>query len=535
MKIKRISWTNYKGLADGTIEADGRDVTVYGRNGAGKSSIASVIPFVLWGKVVGSLRRYDDGHDWPDGLRHYAEIEFDDGTRLMREIKDTKSTASMKTYLFLNGQDVKKAAFDAQVQRLLNGGGELVLNPFAFCNLTVGERRNLLLKFFAVASERDLLALPENAELAQLIGRSTANAFAKQCRDEIKALKREMQNIPALIEEQERNLLDVPEPAAIGELQMQIEAAEAKLKNLQTEPLRRQTERTKVERKINALESAIREYSYSIKSLAGERQRWIDEYRHQSALQSGKCPTCGQVLPQEQFAAKQKAKLNENLQKGLAVGAKANGYAMKLADTVHEVRRLREQYADVLQYEVPEQWSEQCNDLSQEISELKDKHARLKALETAAKRARERIAELKAEGKRYGARIFKLEGHAARAEDFQETTISTIEKQINRHFGLVKVKMFDYKRLTGELKLTCEPTLNGVPFSALSKGEKFMAAIDIVLTFQKVFNVELPIIIDDAESYTAQTLTVLPKNQLILFKVTDGDLQIVIEERRVAA
>ena len=34
-RIMRLSWQNYKGLGDGVINADGRDVIISGRNGAG--------------------------------------------------------------------------------------------------------------------------------------------------------------------------------------------------------------------------------------------------------------------------------------------------------------------------------------------------------------------------------------------------------------------------------------------------------------------------------------------------------------------
>ena len=34
MKIKQMSWWNYRGLADGAIEADGADVLIHGQNGA---------------------------------------------------------------------------------------------------------------------------------------------------------------------------------------------------------------------------------------------------------------------------------------------------------------------------------------------------------------------------------------------------------------------------------------------------------------------------------------------------------------------
>ena len=62
------------------------------------------------------------------------------------------------------------------------------------------------------------------------------------------------------------------------------------------------------------------------------------------------------------------------------------------------------------------------------------------------------------------------------------------------------------------------------------------AALDILDAFQKYFDAALPLIIDDAESYSAQTIKSyksLP-NQKILLKVADGKLKVTVERGKVA-
>ena len=85
MKLQKMRWFNYKGLADGEIDACCQDVIISGKNGAGKSSIAEILQFVLKGKYSGSLRRYDElGIIARDDRPHGAELTFEDGTVLRR-------------------------------------------------------------------------------------------------------------------------------------------------------------------------------------------------------------------------------------------------------------------------------------------------------------------------------------------------------------------------------------------------------------------------------------------------------------------
>ena len=113
----------------------------------------------------------------------------------------------------------------------------------------------------------------------------------------------------------------------------------------------------------------------------------------------------------------------------------------------------------------------------------------------------------------------------ADAKNFRRRKFVLVEDSINSRFKFVRFKLFDYTISTGEIKPTCEATLHGVPFSSLSRGEQLKAALDIFRTLQATFDVHLPIMLDDAESYTANSLVDIP-NQIFAFKVTDDDLYI---------
>ena len=75
--------------------------------------------------------------------------------------------------------------------------------------------------------------------------------------------------------------------------------------------------------------------------------------------------------------------------------------------------------------------------------------------------------------------------------------------------------------------------IDGVPYnSGLNRGAKLKAALDILKTLQRFYSIELPIFIDDAESYTSNSLVKIP-NQLFLLKAVEGQdvLKIEVEKK----
>ena len=529
MKIKRLSWRNYKGLRDGSIVADGHDVTISGRNGSGKSTIAEMIPFILFGKATGSLKRYDEnGLTIRDRLTHGAEVEFDDGLILRRELLDS-STGGQTAKLYINGAPVPKRQFDAKVESLTKAG-ELILNPFAFFAMTAKERRNFIARTFGALSEREFLSTPEHASLATMLNGMTAEMFIGYSKNELRRLKVEATEIPARLEELTRQQTTAPGGRPLDELDAALTAKRSEqrelLKPIPLAPC-----------PLSLVPDLERQESFLTRQLERERTRretLLAEYRRLKAKQSGTCPTCGQTIPAETFEAKRDEQLLSVVSEGKLIAAQIKELESELANVRKELatnRKISEQSAEQsAEYSALEaQRLERLAALQSEINALEAEKLNVKTAQALSGR----IDELKARERSLNEQIAATEGNLARAEKFQHEKIQRFETAINANFEHVRFKLFD-RLIDGTPRECCEAMLDGVPYLSLSKGEKLKAALDIWRALQRRCEVELPLIIDDAESYTANSLLAVA-NQKIILRVTESDLRIEVDERRLAA
>lgn len=530
MKIKRLGWRNCKGLQDGEIIADGRDVLISGRNGSGKSSIAEMIPFVLFGKVTGSLKRYDEnGLTQRDRLIHGAEVEFDDGLILRRELTDS-STGGQTAKLYIDGAPVQKRQFDAKVESLTNGAGELILNPFAFFTMTAKERRNFIARLFGTISEREFLSTSENKQLAALFGKLTAEGFIAKCKTDLKTKQIEATEIPARLEELTRQRATLPSVLTLDEPDNRLTAKRTE----QRELLKPIPQPPTPANRIGELE---RQETFLTRQLERERTRrenLLTEFRRLKARRAGTCPTCGQPIPAEVFEAKRDEQLLSVVSEGKLIAAQINEFESELANVRKELEANRAQSdklaAESAKYsELEAQRLERLAILQSDINALEAEKLNVKTALALDKR----IDELKSRERTLNEQIATLEGNLARAEKFQHEKIQRFETAINANFEHVRFKLFD-RLIDGTPREVCEAMLDGVPYGSLSKGEKLKAALDIFRAIQRRYEVELPLIIDDAESYTANSLLAVG-NQKIILRVTESDLQIEIAEGRLAA
>lgn len=549
MKIKRISWWNYRGLDDGEIIAGGADVIVRGQNGVGKTSIASIVPFVLFDNERDKVKPFVNGEVTRDpNLYSGAEVEFDNGRTLRREIIWTGR--SNTTELYVDGAAVNKKAFDAEVELLTGKGGESVLNPFVFCKLKPSEQRLFLMKTFGTGNKEPA---PEFFQ-----GQSADKVIAS-LKKSLKVLRDEAAGIPRLITENTRRLEDKPIDKQL------IESLEAEKKSLRDEQDKLFAEKSEVEtelatareelaklsandstQRIKQLERDIERTTRDYHDAAEETETLVQKYMSVQNQKPGKCPTCGQVIQLEQFKKWQASELEKIMAEGKKKRAREKSIEQTLSELKAEHDALKANTSDDSREKISElearikaltvkaaeektQRREQKNILDEKISAIdKDLGALNSVLEIP-----KRIEELRRHEKELNQRIVELEGQKRAAEAYRDRQIERLENRIAEHFEYVKFKMFKLSNQeTGECNPTCEAMLHGVPFSTLSKGERLKAALDIWRTLQKVYNVELPLMIDDAESYTLNSFVELP-NQKWLFKVSD-DEHLVIEVKKEA-
>lgn len=142
----------------------------------------------------------------------------------------------------------------------------------------------------------------------------------------------------------------------------------------------------------------------------------------------------------------------------------------------------------------------------------------------------ERILKLQNKQREVSQQIADIESEIDLLKDFERKMAEALEKDVNSYFEYAQVKMFDTYQ-NGEIKDICEFYVKGTAYSrGLNHGARMLTEIDICRAFQKLYDIECPIIIEDSESLDSDRIPQID-NQLIMLKRTDDD-KLIIEEVR---
>nr|DAG24959.1 MAG TPA: chromosome partition protein [Caudoviricetes sp.] len=180
--------------------------------------------------------------------------------------------------------------------------------------------------------------------------------------------------------------------------------------------------------------------------------------------------------------------------------------------------------------------------MSEEDQKLKaDVEKRLKDLESETEVLASRLA-VKAQWEKVNAQIVGLQEERTQwkeqidsldekikaASDFQKRSCEVLEENVNRRFTLVRWKMFR-RQLDGTDKPWCECSVDGVPYSDLNTAAKINAGLDITSTLKQYYGVDVPCVIDNAE--TVQEPLYEGGQQIRLTVTDDEDIVIGYENR----
>lgn len=273
---------------------------------------------------------------------------------------------------------------------------------------------------------------------------------------------------------------------------------------------------------------------------------------------SGVCPTCGQDLPQKDVqAAINKAQVEweyihkERLSQIIADGSKYKETIEKtqvefelvqaqIADLMSEVIAIQYQLQglpnitdviedqfndettrigiqseiDRLKMEISLYYSKNSNTTGQEEDKtrrnqlqamINDQNRRLGACEQQ-KTAKTRIETLKASEKKLLELKNSFKNLVYLCEELEKEKNEEFERQLSSHFTRIKWRLFE-QQVNGGYRQVCDALLEGKAYDAQSTGEKLFSGIDIIQTFQGVYGIDSPIIIDNRESLTLPVLT----------------------------
>lgn len=310
------------------------------------------------------------------------------------------------------------------------------------------------------------------------------------------------------------------------------------------------------------------------KYIAEYRDMWSETNAIQFDENSLVCSMCGQEYPEERreqirgdFAKNKADKLADISEKG-------NGWQQRIKEAKAEIEQLeksleiatkQKELAEKRSEELEEQLDKlpQSIDISdrQEVHEIQKQIAEKEAAMSKGNSAEEIRQQLKCEyeellrqkaevdkqfdineendridaevenlttrQREISQEIADIERELDLLKRYERKKAELLESDINGNFEIVKVRMFEPQQ-NGELKDVCQILVGGEDYSRnLNFSNRLLAECDICMGFQKLYGVELPIMLDNAESVDSERI---PKvdNQLIIFKRTD-DAELKIE------
>ena len=293
-------------------------------------------------------------------------------------------------------------------------------------------------------------------------------------RDKMKSLKQEAAGIPYQISEVQRQLSELP-TGDVDELEKLLSDKQSELANLQTKDFSR-------EEKF---------LSEQIRIKARRREELLTQYHSMKTT----CPTCGQSLPK----AKVDAARNKIVSEGKQVAAE-----------IEQLRNELETLKSKSSFNVDR--ALKAKQLQSEIRELTKQISAIHASE----KLKARLATLVDREKSLNAKLIELEGQIFLAQERRRKLMIESEETVNAQFEHVRFKLFKLLA-NGEVKEDCAAMIGGIH-------ENVAGNTNCSAAFKAA----------DAESYTSNSLVELP-NQLFLFKVTEADLEISVDEGRRAA
>jgi len=222
IKLNSLILHNFKGIRDLTVKPDGENISIYGNNRVGKTTVFDAFSYLLFGKdSIGrkdfNIKTLVDGQALHN-TEHYVEGVFSvDGSELIlkkiyKEIYTKKRGTGNQEFSghttdhFLNEVPVSEKEYQRYLENLINESTfKMVSNPLYFNSMKWTEQRILLMNLCSqVASITDLEVIATNPNLSALIdildGKSVED-FKKIVASKLSNINKEIDKIPTKIEE----------------------------------------------------------------------------------------------------------------------------------------------------------------------------------------------------------------------------------------------------------------------------------------------------------------------------------------------
>jgi hypothetical protein len=502
--MQRVNFT--KLVASGfknheSLTVDFGDVTkISGRNGIGKSSIAEMITWTLFGVDTFGSTKFDPtpiNADLEPHVSLFIKRTTEEGQAF--ETKLEKQLVKGKAKYIVNDVPQKATEYDAIISSLFDKNYFLsIFNPGYFFTQHWKEQREQLLQFVAEPLNSEVLdKLNENhvKALEEPLKKHTIEELEKINAPLFKTKDTEIERAGERVVTLQEQLEHAKSQAGDKDsAQEALNAIEAKLKDAQA-----------INDKAKASQKEKAAKDYKLDQLNNDINRLKDRIISMQEQEiANDCPKCGQDLGEDS-----KKRAEDNHAKEIK-DLKAKG-----SQFVAERKKLKQELAEMV-------LNEETVDTAS-LQEQRYEHQRVLEAYKNVERLEENVVE--AQKKQKGIRKERNNAQAIlqATKEFHTSKSELMVEKVQSLFERLTVKLFDHKK-NGSITPTFEIEYEGKPYNKLSTAEKIKAGLELVEALIGQAEMSVPVFIDNAESIitfkqpSAQLITASVKNSNLTIK-----------------
>lgn len=152
-------------------------------------------------------------------------------------------------------------------------------------------------------------------------------------------------------------------------------------------------------------------------------------------------------------------------------------------------------------------------------------NSRMLGLEDEYYRQIAKIEALQEELRTNSIELAKLEGKLAKVKEYEEEKAQIVSERVNGRFNYVHIEMSEMNKSGDIVPICTVKDRFGVNALVANNASRILCGLDIAMAFQRQYNLQLPIFIDNAESISDERIPHLQQQVILLvFKKTQFEV-----------
>ena len=200
-----------------------------------------------------------------------------------------------------------------------------------------------------------------------------------------------------------------------------------------------------------------------------------------------------------------------------------DGYADKHKTIEERIAALNGELTDMVM-----NTAEVRGDLERQVLAIKRELAvRMEVLskESLLAYSRDRVDALREDARKAATALDAIEQMLFLMDEYARYKTKFVEDSINRMFRIARFRLFR-EQANGGIEDRCDVVYDGVPYISVNNGAKINVGIDIINTLSRAYGVQVPLIVDNAESVTRLEGS---DTQIIRLVVSENDKEVRVD------